>query len=71
MLILGDRRVDKLRAYMKQFGIKLPSNEVIREKEDDLMLEYDISESTRKLFNTSLYRGSSPYATFGTWKRQI
>ena len=55
MLILGDRRVDKLRAFMKQFGIKLPSNVEIREKEDELMLEYDISESTRKLSNISLW----------------
>ena len=52
MLILGDRRIDKLRAFMKQFGIRLPSNVEIREKEDELMLEYDISESTRKLSNT-------------------
>ena len=51
MLILGDRRIDKLRAFMKQFGIRLPSNTEIREKEDELMLEYDISESTRKLSN--------------------
>ena len=50
MLILGDRRIDKLRAFMKQFGIRLPSNAEIREKEDELMLEYNISESTRKLF---------------------
>ena len=48
MLILGDRRIDKLRAFLKQFRIRLPSNKEIREKEQQLLLKHQFTESTRK-----------------------
>ena len=48
MLILGDRRIDKLRAFLAQFKIRFPSNKEIRKKEDKLLLEPIFTESTRK-----------------------
>ena len=50
MLVIGERRVNKLRAFFKKIcGIKLPSNEVIRQKENQLMLRTEFTEERGKV----------------------
>ena len=48
MLILGDRRMAKLRRFWKFFGVKLPSRTQIQKKEEDLMVPYEINEAIGK-----------------------
>ena len=48
MLILGDRRMAKLRRFWKFFGVKLPSRTQIQKKEEDLMVPYEITEAIGK-----------------------
>ena len=40
-LIIGDTRMAKMRKYWKKYGIKIPSDKLIKEKEEELMLEID------------------------------
>ena len=50
MLVIGERRVNKLRAFFKKIcGIKLPSNEIIRQKETQLMLRTEFTEERGKI----------------------
>ena len=48
MLILGDRRMAKLRRFWKFFGVKIPSRTQIQKKEEDLMVPYEINEAIGK-----------------------
>ena len=43
-LIIGDTRMAKMRKYWKKYGIKIPSDKLIKEKEAELMIKIDHQE---------------------------
>ena len=49
-LIIGDTRMAKMRKYWKKYGIKIPSDKLIKEKEAELMIKIDHQEPEGMLF---------------------
>ena len=45
MLVIGERRFEKLRKYFGEKGIKLPSKGVIREQEKEMSLKPHFTEA--------------------------
>ena len=54
-LILGDRRMAKLKRFFAQRGIRLPSREKIKEKEQQLMVDYEINEAIGNKFSSIVF----------------
>ena len=50
-LIIGDTRMAKMRKYWKKYGIKIPSDKLIKEKETELMIKIDHQEPEGILFS--------------------
>ena len=49
-LIIGDTRMAKMRKFWKKYGIKIPSDKLIKEKEAELMIKIDHQEPEGMLF---------------------
>ena len=45
MLVIGERRFEKLRKYFGEKGIRLPSKDVIRKQEKEMALQHHFTEA--------------------------
>ena len=51
-LVIGDTRYAKLKKFFGNKGIKLPSHKIVKEQEEELMIEIQETETIGNIYNS-------------------